>query len=202
MRPNAKAFLLLILVVTAAGALAVFIRGWQGRVALPPPRAEMLPPKVPDTTVEQTPATGTGPLAIMQAGEIEPSTLAAPTTTTAAKSSVTSVSSDGMTSVAVIAEIVGGTPSVTSPVLFHGTTTAPESQISWKLTDKKKTTVASGIAYVSGARAGTPRTFRVSAEFTALPKTATGTLMVYGESAKDGAPIHAATVPVLFQPAP
>lgn len=109
-------------------------------------------------------------------------------------------SADGVTSVVV--EGMGNTgiypPTLINPFRFSGTSTAFENVISWNVRQADGKSVASGTAYVHSPDVGQPGGFEVKAFFDAIPTMATGTLEVYEASAKDGSPIHAVSVPVIF----
>lgn len=89
-------------------------------------------------------------------------------------------------------------PNLASPFVFHGTGTAFESQMSWRLRDAKRKVIGEGSFHVMSPDAGIPGPFRVEGSWKTAPKTATGTLFVFEASAKDGTPIHIVTVPVSF----
>jgi hypothetical protein len=108
------------------------------------------------------------------------------------------VSEDGVTSVEIPSDDVTLTPLLKNPTFIHGTTTAFENQAAWKLTDATGTVISTGTFYVYSPDAGIPGPFSFQLFFDAVPVSGTGTLMVYEPSAKDGTPIHAVRIPVLF----
>lgn len=82
--------------------------------------------------------------------------------------------------------------------IVEGSAVAFESRFSWRLLDSKKRVMASGSASSRQPDAGVPGPFAFPVLFSTVPKTATGTLMVYEASARDGSDTHVVNVPVAF----
>lgn len=85
-----------------------------------------------------------------------------------------------------------------NPTLMYGTTTAFENVANWKVVDGKGTVISQGFYTVASPDVGIPGPFSAWLFYDATPKTASGTLMVYEASAKDGEPIHEVVFPVTF----
>jgi hypothetical protein len=107
-------------------------------------------------------------------------------------------SDDGVTTVE-IANNHTYTPVLDNPTFVNGTTTAFENQAAWKLTDATGTVIGTGTFYVHSPDAGIPGPFSFQISFDTVPQSTNGTLMVYEASAKDGTPIHAVTIPIIFK---
>jgi hypothetical protein len=99
-------------------------------------------------------------------------------------------SADGVTSVVL------PTLKLANPFSFHGTSTAFENAMSWKLEQADGKVVANGFMMVDSPDAGIPGAFQVRAYYEKIPTMASGTLIVYEASAKDGSPIHEVRIPV------
>ncbi len=90
-------------------------------------------------------------------------------------------------------------PSVLSnPFIFHGTTTAFENVINWRLVDDNGNKISEGYAMVNSPDMGIPGDFKVTAFFDHMPTTQTGRLEVFEASPKDGSDTHKAVAPVAF----
>jgi hypothetical protein len=89
---------------------------------------------------------------------------------------------------------------VSSPTQFSGTAIAFENTVQWRVEDGAKNVLARGFATADAPDVGRVGTFSVRAFWDTLPVTATGTLVVYEDSAKDGKPIHVLTLPIRFAP--
>src|SRR5690349_3760735 len=87
---------------------------------------------------------------------------------------------------------------VGNPFQVHGTSTAFESTLSWKLMDAGGETVGEGYTMIASPDVGVPGPYEITGFIDTSPKTQTGVLMVYESSAKDGSPIHVVTIPVEF----
>ncbi len=99
-------------------------------------------------------------------------------------------SPDGVTSV-VLPKLKLG-----NPFSFHGTSTAFENSLSWKLVQADGKAVANGYMMVDSPDVGLPGAFQVKGYYEKIPTTDSGTLIVYEASAKDGTPIHEVKIPV------
>lgn len=174
MPKQTKVFLLLLLLVTAAGALALFVRDWNTRITKP---------FVTPQTEQNAPGT-TAPAMVV---------IYAPTTTNQISNEY--VSRDGVTS----AVLESPSTPLPNPFVFHGTTTAFESQASWKLTQGNGKIIGSGYFSVASPDAGIPGPFRVTGFYDVVPTLTTGTLTIYEASAKDGEPIHVVDIPVSLE---
>ena len=179
---HSHTFLFLLLVVIAAGSLAVFVREWNVRMMKPfiPSLETTYTPPAPAMVVNYAP-TSTGTL------------LNAATTSTPAAAQNVFVSDDGVTHVSI------ESLNLMNPFTFSGTTTAFENQASWKLTQKGGKVLGQGYFYVHSPDAGIPGPFSVMGFYDALPTNASGTLLVYEASAKDGTPIHSVSIPVTLE---
>lgn len=169
MPKQSKAFLLLLLLVSAAGSLALFTRAWNERITSPFISQEESVPNTPALVV-----------------------IYAPTSTAVHKEFV---SNDGVTS----AVLDSSTSPLPNPFFFHGTTTAFESQASWQLVQSNGKVIGSGFYSVGSPDAGIPGPFSVTGFYDVVPTVSSGTLMVYEASAKDGEPIHVVRIPVAFE---
>ncbi len=85
-----------------------------------------------------------------------------------------------------------------NPTFIYGTTTAFENTANWKVVDEKGTIISQGFYTVASRDVGVPGSFSAWAFYDATPKTASGSLMIYEASAKDGEPIHEVVFPVNF----
>ncbi|MBD3281612.1 hypothetical protein GF391_02590 [Candidatus Uhrbacteria bacterium] len=85
---------------------------------------------------------------------------------------------------------------LTNPFTFHGTTTAFENTVNWRLEDENGITVSEGYANVMSPDIGEPGPFHVTAFFDLVPATKTGKLHVFEVSARDGSEVHKATAEV------
>lgn len=85
-----------------------------------------------------------------------------------------------------------------NPTFISGTTTAFENIANWKVVDEKGTVISQGFFTVSSPDIGMPGPFTAWLFYDAAPKSASGSLMVYEASAKDGEPIHVVTFPLKF----
>lgn len=85
---------------------------------------------------------------------------------------------------------------LTSPFVATGTAVAFEQTFAWKLIDGNGETIEEGRTMTSAPDVGIPGPFSIRAFILSVPKTATGTLMLYESSAKDGEPIHIVKIPV------
>lgn len=102
-------------------------------------------------------------------------------------------SADGVTSVVLPNSFLA------NPFYFHGTSTAFESTMSWKLVQDEGKILAQGFMMVDSPDMGIPGPFRVEAYYSGIPSSASGTLIVYEASAKDGSPIHEVKIPVTLE---
>jgi hypothetical protein len=83
-----------------------------------------------------------------------------------------------------------------SPFSVTGTAVAFEQQFAWKLMDANEKTIASGPANTHAPDAGIPGPFEIRQFIFSAPATATGTLVLFESSAKDGEPIHILNISV------
>jgi hypothetical protein len=102
-------------------------------------------------------------------------------------------SADGVTSVVV------PNLALSNPFIFYGTSTAFENTLSWKLVQDEDKIVARGFMMVNSPDMGIPGDFQVEAYYFGVPRSASGTLIVYEASAKDGSPIHEVRIPVMLE---
>ena len=86
-----------------------------------------------------------------------------------------------------------------NPTYIYGTTTAFENTAQWKVVDGKGTTISKGYYTVASPDVGVPGPFSAWLFYDESPKTATGSLMVFEASAKDGQPIHQVLFPLTFR---
>lgn len=186
MKPNAKAFLLLIVIAAVAFELAVFLhdRNEAAYSALLAERtAKQLAPQLSHATapiVEPAPVVP----------EIPP-VMVAPSTP------IVFQSADKVAEAVLV-----GYPVLASPFTFYGTGTAFESQMSWRLRDAKRALLAEGSFMVHSPDMGIPGPFRETVTFEKTPATTSGTLFIFEASAKDGTPIHVVSIPVRFATSP
>ncbi len=117
-------------------------------------------------------------------------------TSTSAGSAQTFVSTDGVDTVAVPVREIG--VALPNPFFFSGTTTAFENMASWKLTQTDGTVIGQGVFYVYSPDVGIPGPYQVTGFYDRIPTSASGTLLVYEASAKDGTPIHVVAIPVML----
>jgi len=180
MKNHSHTFLFLLLVVIAAGALAVFVREWNVR---------MMKPFIPNQETTYTPP---APAMIVVYAPTSTPAVQSPSTVTSTPDARQTeyVSADGVTHVTL------STVKLMNPFTFSGTTTAFENQANWKLTQKGGKVLGQGYFYVHSPDVGIPGPFSVTGFYDALPTNASGTLMIYEASAKDGAPIHGVSIPV------
>jgi len=85
---------------------------------------------------------------------------------------------------------------LTNPITVTGTAVAFENQFSWELDDAKGGRMEQGSVVTKAPDAGQPGDFQIRAFYADVPSVATGTLVLYEASAKDGRPIHALRIPV------
>lgn len=83
-----------------------------------------------------------------------------------------------------------------SPFSVTGTAVAFEQQFAWRLEDANGETVESGYATTHAPDAGIPGPFEIRQFLLHVPATATGTLVLFEPSAKDGTPIHVLKISV------
>lgn len=185
MKPNAKAFLLLLAVSAAAVELAVFVHERNVK-ALQESKVESQKSKVVSNEIIPIPAI--------------PVTASSSSSTESHEQRATSYvpptvfhSSDNVTEA-----VLEGYPSLGKTFTFYGTSTAFENQIAWRLRDAKRALLAEGTIYVHSPDAGTPGPFRETVSFGKTPATASGTLFIFEASAMDGTPIHIVSIPVSF----
>lgn len=107
-------------------------------------------------------------------------------------------SRDGLTSVQFYRPyVLDGRPIFfDQPFGFSGTTTVFENQFSWRVTDDTGLKVAGGKAYANSPDSGLPGPFQVWGFYDALPRSPTGTLLIYDNSPKDGSEVRLLEVPV------
>lgn len=125
--------------------------------------------------------------------------------TTPAVSTTTEYVSDNKVTSVMVTLDEDGFMTLTPSSTFHGISTTFENRISWRLEDVHEKMlisgseyVISGSEYVDNADMGQPGVFNITPSYVGSPKTATGTLMVFEASAKDGLPIHVVRVPIRF----
>lgn len=89
---------------------------------------------------------------------------------------------------------------VNNPVQVRGTAIAFENTVQWRVEDGAKTVLVRGFATTDATDVGRVGAFSFKGFWERLPSTATGTIIMYEDSAKDGKPIHVVTLPVRFAP--
>jgi hypothetical protein len=94
--------------------------------------------------------------------------------------------------------VLEGYPFLGPTFTFYGTSTAFENQISWRVRDAKRAILGEGSVYVHSPDTGVPGPFRETVTLEKQPTTASGTLLIFEASAKDGTPIHIVTIPISF----
>ncbi len=192
MKSGLSVFFMMAAIITIAVVLAIFVHE----------RNLELTEYVPVNIVEKSPAQP--PHGVV--AEIDTSHVATSTPHVSAKPVGTASSTEPAAPVApaffsddqVNQVVLDRFPNLASPFVFHGTGTAFESQMSWRLRDAKRKVIGEGSFHVLSPDAGIPGPFNVEGTWKTPPKTATGTLFVFEASAKDGSPIHIVTVPVTF----
>jgi hypothetical protein len=85
---------------------------------------------------------------------------------------------------------------LTSPFVASGTIIAFENTIAWKLIDADGVEYSSGTILADPSDSGDAANFKLREFLFYTPRTASGTLEFYENSAKDGHPIHAVKIPV------
>ncbi|MDO8583559.1 MAG: Gmad2 immunoglobulin-like domain-containing protein [bacterium] len=88
--------------------------------------------------------------------------------------------------------------SVSNPIEATGTARVFENQFSWKIQDAKGVTVVEGNIMASSTGDDPSAFFSIRTFLTSVPKTATGTLVLFDNSAKDGAVIDTLNLPIKF----
>ncbi len=88
---------------------------------------------------------------------------------------------------------------LTNPITVTGTAVAFESQFSWKLENGYGKVIEQGNVMAQQPDVGIPGSFTIRQFYSALPPTATGTLVLYEASPRDGSPIHILKIPVKLQ---
>jgi hypothetical protein len=83
-----------------------------------------------------------------------------------------------------------------SPFTITGTAIAFEAQFAWRLEDAKGERIAEGSAYGASSPEEPIPPFTIRSFILSVPKTTTGTLVLFESSAKDGTPIHELRIPV------
>lgn len=145
-----------------------------------------------------TPTNPVTPPVVVPTQPTQPVVPAQPTTTTQVLEDATKppVLEDATKSIRVT-NIWPGTLFYNGDVV-RGTAVAFESQFSWKLADATGRVVSQGTAHPRQPDAGVPGPFEIPVFFDKVPLTATGTLILFEASAKDGTPIHVVKVSVAF----
>ncbi len=83
-----------------------------------------------------------------------------------------------------------------SPFVVTGTVLAFEGQFVWELNDASGNHLEGGTAMSSASDTGMTGSFEIRSFLLTLPKTASGTLVLFESSPKDGTPIHELRIPV------
>ncbi len=83
-----------------------------------------------------------------------------------------------------------------SPFTITGTAIAFEAQFAWRLEDGNGGRIGEGSAYGASSPEEPIPPFTIRSFITTVPKTTTGTLVLFEFSAKDGEPIHELRIPV------
>ncbi len=89
---------------------------------------------------------------------------------------------------------------ISNPTVVTGTAIAFENTFLWRIEDARGNLVAGSHAMANAPDIGQPGPFSIRAFWDAAPQTATGTLIAYEASARDGEPTHVVRVPVRFAP--
>ncbi len=87
---------------------------------------------------------------------------------------------------------------ISNPTVVTGTAIAFENTFLWRIEDALGNLVAGSHVMADAPDIGQPGPFTIRAFWDASPQTATGTLIAYEASARDGEPIHMVRVPVRF----
>mgnify|MGYP000938577515 CR=1 FL=1 len=91
---------------------------------------------------------------------------------------------------------------ITNPTVVTGTAIAFESTFQWRIEAANGKLIAQGTAMADAPDVGRPGAFAIRAFWEAVPQTATGTLIAYEASARDGEPTHVVRVPIRFSVLP
>jgi hypothetical protein len=83
-----------------------------------------------------------------------------------------------------------------SPFTVTGTAIAFEQTFSWRLEDARGTKLAEGYSMTNAPDLGIPGPFTIRAFILTVPTTATGTLVLFESSPKDGSETHVLRIPV------
>ena len=83
-----------------------------------------------------------------------------------------------------------------SPFTITGTAIAFEAQFAWRLEDANGEKIEEGSAYGASTPEEPIPPFTIRSFILSVPKTSTGTLVLFEYSAKDGEPIHVLRIPV------
>lgn len=176
MARQTNVLLLLLAICIAAGALAVFVH-------------DINTAATPPAQVAQTPV----PVAPLRIDQVATTTPVVLVPTPAAQEYK---STDGVTSAVVDAQKYD---CGYLDLSVHGTSTAFENQIHWRLQSGKK--IGEGSIYVSSTDVGIPGPYQLS-HTVEISQGATTTLSVYEPSPKDGTPLHVVEIPFgIFQTA-
>lgn len=87
-----------------------------------------------------------------------------------------------------------------SPFVVTGTAIAFEQQFAWRLEDASGTMLEEGTTMTSATDVGIPGPFSIRSFILSVPETATGTLVLFERSAKDGSPIDVLRIQVRLPP--
>lgn len=185
MKPNTKALSLLLGITLLAFGLAAAVHQWNEQ--------QLQEALAANSTSTVDTSTGTSSAT---------TTVAATTTQEGVSSTVATVTSTlpqvFFSPDKVNQAVLEGYPLLANVFTAYGTGTAFESTLSWRVRDAKRHLLGSGSIMVHQPDAGIPGPFDFVGIFDPKPTTATGTLLIFEFSAKDGTPIHIVTIPVTF----
>lgn len=199
MTTNAKAFCLILALSVFAFTIATFIRmrNLEELLAAQKNQNQVSIPKVENPLLTKEGAGGGEPAAGGDGTAEAPAAPAVPTSTPASSPAAVPPtifsSPDNITSAVLV-----GYPVLTNPFSFYGTTTAFENRASWRVRDAAHALLGEGSFDVHSPDAGVPGSFTVTGTFDKMPTTASGTLLIFQFSPKDGTPVHIATIPIRF----
>ncbi len=192
-RPVGQLSLFLLLIVLAALALFLLMR------AVTPMKERDASPILPTSTVPVTP-----PVTVPSSTSPRP-TPPTPTTPTPTVPSPTLPVVRPRPANALCDEqnfICVNTPRqndlVSNPTVVTGTAIVFENTFLWRIEDGRGTRIAGSHAMADAPDIGQPGAFTIRAFWDVTPQTATGTLIVYEASARDGEPTHVVRVPIRF----
>ena len=192
MKPNTKAFCLLIGIGVLAFGLAALVHQ-RNEAELTATEASQITQQSSSSSSPSSLPAGTSTDATASATSTQLTATSTAATTTVRSVPPTFFSSDKINQAAL-----DGFPRLASPFHAYGTGTAFESTLSWRVRDAQRHLLGQGSIAVRQPDAGIPGPFDFTGRLDTTPSTTSGTLLIFEFSAKDGTPIHIVTIPVVF----